>query len=258
LRHDARNWNLHMSVHVEAERADEEQLAETKWLSEMHERYGLPNAIVGHVWLDDPDVESLLREHMRYPLFRGVRSKPRTARSASEAPPQGPHTMSEPHWLRGVGTLERLGLLYDFRVPYFHLKEGVAVARAFPGLTFIINHAGLPRDRSAEGLAIWRDGMRALAALPNTVVKISGLSLPGRPWTAETQGAVVRETIDMFGVDRCMFASNFPPDSCVADYDTIMLALLDILSDLSEQERDRIFYANAEAIYRPVQLSSSS
>src|ERR1043165_3324230 len=45
LRHDARNWNLRMSVHVEAERADEEQLAETQWLSEMHERYGLPNAI---------------------------------------------------------------------------------------------------------------------------------------------------------------------------------------------------------------------
>ena len=252
LKHDARRWNLRMSVHVEAERADSEQLAETRWLSEMHEIYGLPNAIVGHVWLDDPDVESRLREHMRYPLFRGVRSKPRTARSASEAPLTGPRTMSDPKWLHGVGTLERLGLLYDFRVPYFHLKEGAEVARRFPGLTFIVNHAGLPRDRSAEGLAIWREGMKVLAALPNTVVKISGLSLPGRPWTVATQGAVVRDTIDIFGVDRCMFASNFPPDSCVADYDTIVSTLLSILSDLSGEERDRIFYANAEAIYRPV------
>jgi hypothetical protein len=75
--------------------------------------------------------------------------------------------------------------------------------------------------------------MKALAALPNTVVKISGLSLPGRPWTVATQGAVVRDTIDIFGVDRCMFASNFPPDSCVADYDTIVSTLLSILSDLS-------------------------
>jgi predicted TIM-barrel fold metal-dependent hydrolase len=49
-----------------------------------------------------------------------------------------------------------------------------------------------------------------------------------------------------------MFASNFPPDSCVADYDTIVSTLLSILSDLSGEERDRIFYANAEAIYRPV------
>ncbi len=70
---------------------------------------------------------------MRYPLFRGVRSKPRTARSAREAPPEGPRTMSDPQWLRGVGTLERLGLLYDFRVPYFHLKEGAEVARRFSG-----------------------------------------------------------------------------------------------------------------------------
>lgn len=252
LRHDARDWPLRMSVHVEAERADHEQVAETKWLSEMHERYGLPNAIIGHVWLDDRDVESQLREHMRYPLFRGVRSKPRTARTANDAKPAGPRSMSDPNWLRGVETLERLGLLYDFRVPYFHLAEGAEVGRRFPGLTFIINHAGLPRDRSAEGLAIWRDGMQALAALPNTVVKISGLSLPGVPWTPETQGAVVRETIDMFGVDRCMFASNFPPDSCVAGYDTIMSALLGILSGFSDEERDRIFYANADAIYRPV------
>jgi hypothetical protein len=44
----------------------------------------------------------------------------------------------------------------------------------------------------------------------------------------------------------------FPPDCCVADYDTIVSTLLTILSDLSEEERDRIFYANAEAIYRPV------
>ncbi len=62
----------------------------------------------------------------------------------------------------------------------------------------------------------------------------------------------MRDTIDIFGVDRCLFASNFPPDSCVTDYDTIVSALLSILSDLSEEERDRIFYANAEAIYRPV------
>ena len=139
-----------------------------------------------------------------------------------------------------------------FACPTFISRRGPRWRAGFPGCTFIVNHAGLPRDRSAEGLAIWREGMKALAALPNTVVKISGLSLPGMPWTVATQGAVVRDTLDIFGVGRCMFASNFPPDSCVADYDTIVSTLLSILSGLSEEERDRFFYANAEAIYRPV------
>ena len=55
MRRQMQGWNIEMTVHVEAERADSEQVQETAWLSEMHERFRLPNAIIGHVWLADPD-----------------------------------------------------------------------------------------------------------------------------------------------------------------------------------------------------------
>ncbi|HEU4378301.1 MAG TPA: amidohydrolase family protein [Hyphomicrobiaceae bacterium] len=252
MRRQMQGWNVEMTVHVEAERADEEQVRETEWLSEMHERFRLPNAIIGHVWLADPQVEERLRQHMRYALFRGVRSKPRTGKTAREANPVGPATMSDPQWRRGLKLLERLGLIYDFRVPYYHLKEGAELAGLCPSLQFIVNHAGLPRDRSPEGLAIWRDGMKALAAHANVAVKISGISLPGMPWTVATQGAVILETIDMFGIDRCMFASNFPPDNCVTEYAPMMQAFETVMARFSEDERDRFFYANAKRFYRPV------
>jgi predicted TIM-barrel fold metal-dependent hydrolase len=253
LRQDARHFNLRMSVHVEAERADSEQLKETAWLSEMYETFGLPNAIIGHVWLDDVAVEDQLRAHMQYPLFRGVRSKPRTARSSSEPQPTGPRTMGDPQWLKGLATLEKLGLVYDFRVPFYHLAEGAELARRHPGLLFVVNHAGLPRDRSEEGLAIWRDGMRGMAALPNVVVKLSGLSLPGMAWTKETQGRVILDTLEFFGPERCLFASNFPPDACVTDYDTIVTTLSNVLSGLSADDMDAVFYRNADRVYRPVE-----
>ena len=252
MRAQMRGWNVEMTVHVEAERADGERLKETAWLSQMHERFRLPNAIVGHVWLADPNVEDLLRQHMQYPLFRGVRSKPRTGKTAREANLTGPATMSDPQWRRGLKLLEQLGLIYDFRVPYYHLKEGAELPAFCPNLQFIVNHAGLPRDRSSEGLAIWREGMRALAAHPNVAVKVSGLSLPGMPWTAQTQGAVILETIDMFGIDRCMFASNFPPDNCVTEYAPMMDAFATVMACCSDDERDRFFYANAKRYYRPV------
>ena len=251
MRRQMQGWNVEMTVHVEAERADSEQVQETAWLSEMHERFHLPNAIIGHVWLADPKVEERLHQHMQYPLFRGVRSKPRTGKTGREANLTGPATMSDPQWRRGLQLLETLGLIYDFRVPYYHLKEGAGLPGLCPGLQFIVNHAGLPRDRSPEGLAIWRDGMKALAAHPNVAVKVSGISLPGMPWTVETQGAVILETIDIFGIDRCMFASNFPPDNCVTEYAPMMEAFETIMSRFSEDECDRFFYANAKKYYRP-------
>ena len=75
-RRDTRNWNVEMTVHVEAECADGQQLRETEWVSAMHRRSGLANAIMGHVWLVRPDLEDELQRHRQYPLFRGVRSKP--------------------------------------------------------------------------------------------------------------------------------------------------------------------------------------
>ena len=252
MRRQMQGWNVEMTVHVEAERADDEQVRETEWLSEMHERFHLPNAIIGHVWLADPNLEERLRQHMQYPLFRGVRSKPRTGKTAGEANLTGPATMSDPQWRRGLKLLEMLGLVYNFRVPYYHLKEGAELPAMCPNLQFIVNHAGLPRDRSPEGLKIWREGMRALAAHPNVVCKVSGISLPGMPWTVETQGAVILETIDIFGIDRCMFASNFPPDNCVTEYAPMMEAFETVMSRFSEDERDRFFYANAKQYYRPV------
>ena len=252
MRQQMDGWNIEMTVHVEAERGDGEQLKETAWLAEMHEHFRLPNAIIGHVWLADPNVEELLAQHMQYPLFRGVRSKPRTAKSAKEAALAGPGTMSDPHWRRGLKLLEALGLVYDFRVPYYHLKEGAELAKLFSALQFVVNHAGLPRDRSSEGLAIWRDGMKALATHPNVAIKVSGLSLPGMPWTVESQRAVILETIDIFGIDRCMFASNFPPDNCVTEFAPMMEAYQDVMAKFTQDERDRFFYANAKRYYRPV------
>ena len=100
-------------------------------------------------------------------------------------------------------------------------REAAALARAFPDTLIVLNHTGLPADRSPEGLHGWREAMATLAAEPNVAVKISGLGVPGRPWTAESNREVVLRAIDLFGVDRAMFASNFPVDGLVASFDTI-------------------------------------
>jgi predicted TIM-barrel fold metal-dependent hydrolase len=87
--------------------------------------------------------------------------------------------MSDEHWRRSYAALQGLGLHFDLQTPWWNLHEAERLARDFPGTTLILNHAGLPSDRSAEGLAGWRLAMARLAEWPNVQVKISGLGQRG-------------------------------------------------------------------------------
>jgi predicted TIM-barrel fold metal-dependent hydrolase len=82
------------------------------------------------------------------------------------------------------------------------------------------------------------------------MLKISGLGVPGQPWTPALQQSVVRDAIGIFGPDRCMFASNFPVDSLVATFDQIWDGFLEITGDLPMDVRRKLFHDNAVRIYR--------
>lgn len=82
---DAHGLNVIATVHVEAEYDRAHPVDETAWLHRIHERHGMPNAIVAHAFLHQDRLEELLLSHKRYPLTRGIRSKPVTARTARDA-----------------------------------------------------------------------------------------------------------------------------------------------------------------------------
>jgi predicted TIM-barrel fold metal-dependent hydrolase len=158
--------------------------------------------------------------------------------------------MGDPAWRAGYALLAQHSLSFDLQTPYWHLGEAADLARAFPGTPIILNHTGLPADRSAAGLAAWRLGMERLAAEPNAVVKISGLGQPTRRWTVEANRSIVLDTIAIFGVDRCLFASNFPVDRLVADLDTIFGGFKAIVGGFPRADRVKLFHDNAVRLYR--------
>jgi predicted TIM-barrel fold metal-dependent hydrolase len=249
-RRDAAGLKILATVHVEAEHDRARQVAETEWLHEVHAHHGMPNAIVAHAWFHTDDSEAILARQSRFPLVRGIRSKPVTAARADEAPPTGPGSLHDPNWRRGLARLERYGLSWDLRVPYWHLHEAAEVCARIPGVRVALNHTGLPWDRSDAGLARWREGMRALAGCPNVWCKVSELGLKDAAWTVEGNRRVVREAIEIFGIDRCMFASNFPVAGLKVGYRAQIAGLLEILADLGRPELDKLFRDNARAFYR--------
>jgi predicted TIM-barrel fold metal-dependent hydrolase len=82
----------------------------------------------------------------------------------------------------------------------------------------VLNHAGLPFADGPDGVRPWREGMRRLAAYPNIAVKISALGMIDHHWTLDSIAGLVTTTIDIFGTDRCLFASNLPIDGLYSSY----------------------------------------
>lgn len=243
---DAAPFQVSKSVYVEAEWNPADPVGEMRYIDGLRREHGLPTVAVAQAWLDRPDAMAVLEQQAAFPFVRGVRHKPR----ANPGPAYGaPGGMTDANWIAGFARLASYGLRFDLQTPWWHLEEAAELAATFPDTQIILNHTGLPADRSTAGIAGWKRAMTTLAGRANVAVKISGLGEPGRRWTVASNRDIVRATIDLFGVPRCMFASNFPVDSLCASFATIFGGFRDIVGDLSADEQRALFHDNAVRIY---------
>lgn len=243
-------WQVIGTVHIEAERARNEQLDETHWLTNLQTQENLPTVIVPYVSFLDENCEQNIQEHLKSPLVRGIRCKPKTSPHANQATADLRGSMQDQAWLRGLGLLEKYGLSWDMRVPYWHLVEAAEVARRFLNIPMVLNHTGLPWDRSAEGMQQWKRGLEALAKCSNVSIKISELGEPQHAWDRQRNNRVIQTAWQIFGPDRCMFASNWPVSTLRASYDEIVENMLEALNDLSISDLNKFFSGNAMKFYR--------
>jgi predicted TIM-barrel fold metal-dependent hydrolase len=133
-RRDAAKHNVLATVHCEAEWERDDQLGETRWITQMHGQHGLPGAIVAHAWFDTSNAKEIIAAQAASPLVRGIRSKPVTASSPDRMAPGAPGTMQDDNWLRGFALLEKYNLSWDLRVPFWHSKRPRRWLARFPTL----------------------------------------------------------------------------------------------------------------------------
>jgi predicted TIM-barrel fold metal-dependent hydrolase len=247
---DADGLNLAGTVYVETEWDRRDPIGETGWVHAINRESGLPNAVVAYAALHHDDASDVLARQAAFPLVRGIRHKPAAAASPEQNDGRAPGSMTDPQWRRGFAMLSRHGLSFDLQTPWWHLGEAAALNRAFPETRIILNHTGLPRDRSMAELDGWRTAMATFAAAPNVAVKISGLGELGRPWSLERNRGIILDTIEIFGEDRCMFASNFPVDSLVGSMGTIYAGFAEATESLGRDAQRKLFAENARRTYR--------
>ena len=234
---DAHGHVVVKTVYVETEWDPRDPLGETAWVERLRRTSGFPSVMVAQAWLDRDDVEAVLERQAAHAFVRGIRHKPRRG------------AMRDARWRAGYARLARHGLRFDLQAPWTELGDAAALCRDYPDTQVVLNHAGLPADRSAEGLSGWKRALRTLAACPNAAIKISGLGVPGARWTADLNREIVLAAIEIFGVSRSMFASNFPVDGLCASFDGIYSGFRAITGSLSALEQRALFHDNALRIY---------
>lgn len=234
-------------VHVEAFPTD--PVKETETLAKVAERSPVPVVIVSYGDLTSPDFPKQLDAHGAYPNFRGIRQV--VNQHSSPARSYGvPDRMSHPNFLGGLRELGRRGLSFDLQLYPHQMEQAAKLAAQSPDTRIVLNHAGMWADRDLKGWQVYKAGLRALAAQPNIVVKISGLGMLDPKWTADGIRPLVLETLEAFGTDRSMFASNFPVDKLFSDFPTVWRAFVAITSDLTEAEKARLFRDTARTTYK--------
>ncbi len=238
------------SVYVQTNWPPARALDEIAWVQSVADRNGFPHAIVGFADLASPNVEEMLDAMCTFPSVRGVRQQLHWHIQSQYRFAARPDLVNDPAWRRGIAALARRGLLFELQVFAGQMEDSARLAREFPDLTFVLLHAGMLEDRSSAGWAQWRNGMLALAACSNVVVKLSGLGTFVRECTMRLWRPVIEETVGMFGADRCMFGSNFPVEKLWTSYAEVVAVTEGSLAHLSERERVAVWHDTAARIYR--------
>lgn len=214
---------------------------ETPELLALAEATDLVAAVVGWVDLTAADVADALA---------AVRELPGAQHLAGIRHPvmiePDPDWLTRPDVQRGLAAVAASGLSYDVLVRPQQLPAAVRAAAGLPDLTFVLNHLGNVDVQSPVD-ADWATSFAALAALPNTVCKLSGVL--GEANLDRIQ-PYYQLALDSFGPDRLMFGSDWPVSTLGAPYGQVVDTAIALTSDLSQAQQRAILSGTASRVYR--------
>jgi predicted TIM-barrel fold metal-dependent hydrolase len=179
------------------------------------------------------------------------------------------HLVMDAKFREGLAQLAPLGLSFESWQYHPQLPDAIDMMRAFPGTTFILNHVGGvlgvgPYNNRREAiLGEWRKNITEMAKCPNVYCKLGGLGMvsvgfdfherdvpPGSEDLAAAWRPYVEHCIEAFGVNRCMFESNFPPDKQSCGYTELWNAFKRITANASASEKKALYSGTAAKVYR--------
>lgn len=204
--------------------------------------------------------------------FRGIRQGAAWSNDPGIAPPRynpGPGLLVRDDFRAGFKHLAPRQLTFEAWCYHPQIPEVISLARAFPDTTIILDHFGGPlgigshAGKADNVFAEWRNSISELAACQNVVAKLGGLNMevngfgwherPRPPSSQQLMEATRRYyefTIEKFGVDRCLFESNFPVDKVTCSYTVLWNSFKRLTASYSSGEKAKLFHDTAARVYR--------
>jgi len=156
----------------------------------------------------------------------------------------------KPDFIRGVNMLMEYGLPFDICISHVHNQSVIKLLGKCPGVPMILDHIGKP-DIKNHILDPWRDEIREIAKFPDIYCKLSSLATEAdhQNWTLDDLRPYVDHLVECFGIDRLIFASDWPVSTLAADLGTCVSTMLELLTDFTRDELQKVFHHNAVSFY---------
>ena len=216
--------------------------AESLRLVELSREYPFIRGVVASIDLTDPGLEKTLREYRAIPAIRAVRHQ--------QAEDGDAGWFLQPAVMRGFEAVEKSGLCYDFLCRSHQLATASTVARAFPGLKIILEHAGKPPITTGD-FSAWATAIESLRSAPTVCCKLSELTTQAdwSSWSSADLRPYISHLVNIFGYGRMMWGSGWPICLLASSYERTIAATLDCLPGATARELELVFRDNAVGWY---------
>lgn len=229
---------IEKAIHMEVDVAEKDMEAETEFVTSVDPR------VVAAIAAGRPEsagFPAYLERLAANPRVKGLRRILHTMPDELSAPDR---------FAENVRLLAGHGLTFDLCVLARQLSIGQKLVDRCPDVQFVLDHCGVP-DIEGGKFESWRDGITEIARRPNVAAKISGvIAYGGDDWTVDDLRPYVEHVIDSFGWDRIVWGSDFPVCTQTASLERWVEVTHELIAGASEEERTKLFSANAERIYR--------
>jgi L-fuconolactonase len=247
-----KGFRLAKAVYMEVDVADDQKAAEADFVVSLCQDPASPTkgAVIG-ARPADPGFPAYLDRVKGVRWVKGVRQVLVGAK---------PGTLLAPGFVAALRLLGTRDLVFDLCIAPGQLAEGADLAARCPDTRFVVDHCGNADPKAfVPGTAKpshdpdeWKRGIDALAARPNTIIKISGIvaRVPKEPWSASLLAPVIDHCLDAFGPDRAVFGSDWPVCLNGAPLQDWVDALASVLSRRPIDVQRKVAHDTAARFYR--------
>ena len=247
---DIKGTGVKKSVYVQANWAPNWFKDEIAWVQSVADRSGWPHAIVGFLDFTKGDVGPALKSLRGFSLLRGFRQQFHWHENPLYRFAPDRRQVSDPRVAENIGKLAEHGFTFDLQVFPGQMADAAELADACPDVTFILQHAGMLENQSQAGWKAWRAAMTDLAKRNNVVTKLSAFGTFIHRNDPDFIADIVKQTVSIFGADRCMFGSNFPIEKLWTSYRDLVGAFRKATANLTKKQKAQIFNDTAARVYR--------